>query len=67
MKVFQILHDARLNGGNGNNLSYSWMLELEENDVIQLEISSNAMYADAKNHVIFTGQLIMSDFYEGIQ
>ena len=64
IQAFKILHDARgqnqNSGGKGNNLSYSWMLDLKANDVIQLYISHNAMYADAENHVIFTGQLIKS-------
>ena len=63
----QLYRDAVSDPGNGiQAVSSSWakkhILGFSD-DEIKLDISSNKLYADKDNFVIFTGQLIMSDNY----
>lgn len=62
--VFKIFDSNAAEGGDGNNLSYVWIMEIEQGDTIGLH-SENYLYAGPDNsnegsdyQLTFTGQLI---------
>ena len=55
--IFNIYDSNDAKNGDANNISYTWMMNLSENDRINL-LSITQLYADSDNPVTFTGELI---------
>ena len=45
-----------------NNLSYSWTLELAEDDKIHMRVDLGKIYSNENLHTIFTGQLLKAQY-----
>ena len=55
-EIFDIW-DSSNSAGDVNNLSYVWMMEMQDGDTIQMNAGSH-LYTDQYTHVTFTGELI---------
>ena len=55
--IFRIYDSNDADRGVGNNISYTWMMNLGENDRINLD-SVRDLYASSNSPVTFTGELI---------
>ena len=56
-KTLRIYDSNAAERADGNNLSYIWIMEIEQGDTVYL-YSVNYLYADSDYHLTFTGQLI---------
>ena len=55
--IFRIWDSNEVEKGDANNVSYTWLMNLNRGDRVKLS-SENYLYAVSDYHVTFTGELI---------
>ena len=56
-EILRIYDSNEAIGGDGNNLSYTWMMKLSKGDKVRLS-SENYLHATSTSPITFTGELI---------